>query len=44
MAHLLAKYGKEALKHKWVGGRLRAPQVSARVAADLKRQALFEGR
>ena len=43
MAHLLAKLGKEALKPKWVAGRWRAPAVSARTAADLKREAQLRG-
>ena len=37
MAHLLLKLGKDALKPQLVAGRWRAPAVSARVAADLRK-------
>ena len=43
MAHLLAKFGHAALKPRLVAGAWHKPNISARVAADLKRQTLVQG-
>ena len=43
MAHLLAKFGKDALKPIFIGGRWRAAAVSGRVAADLRKEAQRKG-
>ena len=44
MAKQLAKFGIKALKPQLVAGSWQKPKISARVAADLKKQFLLEGR
>lgn len=44
MASALKKFGEAALKVRFVNGHWHKPKVSARAAADLKKQAILEGR
>lgn len=44
MANALKKFGEAALKPVFKDGFWRKPKVSARIAADLKKEALFAGR
>jgi len=44
MAKQLAKHGAEALKPQLVFGSWQKPKISARVAAELKKQFRLEGK